>query len=1095
MTSDTLHASDHPEPGKGSTEARWFKIYSAAILAVWTAVILLSFYLAHRNAYKTASDSAIIQARTAYEKDVIYRRWNSISDTYARISPKIPSNPYLPEYLRDIPTEYNFVLTRINPAYMTRLVHELGALSTGTIGHITSTTPIRLDNLADQWETIALNKLEKDPKLQEITEIQYKNDVPYMRFMGGLVTEKSCISCHPDYAEGTMRGGIGIDVPMGPFWGIAKKNIRDMSFSHLGIWFLGTSTMLVGSRKMLHRVKERDRAQNALQNLTEELEEKVVERTRDVVTRQSLLQSFMDNTEAGVYMKNADLEYMMINRRMADIIDKRQEDMIGQISVTPPTAASKRALECEQLVLQSKTSMHTEVIVPTDGGSVTCSLFLFPIFNMDKELEGVGGMLVDITQRKRMEESLLDAKNAAEKANRAKNDFLANISHEIRTPLNGVIGMADLLLRTRLNPDQASMAAVIKTSSNSLLGVLNDVLDFSKIEAGKMHLEMLPFGLRNLLFDSVKGLAPIAYKKGLELIVHIEPRVPDHLLGDKQRISQIILNLLSNAIKFTESGEVSLTVRQIKTDEHKITLRISFTDTGIGISPEKQEQIFAAFVQADTSTTRKFGGTGLGLAISSKLSALMGSALKLESQPGHGSTFWFDLELTRLDEGSPSKPIMSKEILKGYRVLVVDDNSTNRRIMVEQLSAWEMEPTACGSVDEAMLLLREAKNSVTSFALVLTDMQMPMKDGLVLLNEIEADPDLRGLPVILLSSGSPAECETKLTHFSARLNKPVNPIELLRGISSALQLWESIGMNQLQEEAEREYRRTSQQSYNILLAEDMEMNQLVASRMLSDLGHKITVAGDGQHALDLLAENKYDIIFMDIQMPAMDGMVATKMLRQHEQADPTLGHTPVVAMTAHAMKGDKEKYLASGMDSYISKPILMSELTEVIDEISLRYNLSGSVVMPGASGMAMPEQAAAELLDQYGKSGFTSKQSEPCLDRQIMKHSFAGDTQLACQSIRIYMRDAPILLGRIETAQESNNNTELTAGSHALKGITGFYTKGLLYQSCLSMEKSGQAELLPDEKSTLALQLVILKEQIEDILREMQIYLDENDCA
>lgn len=1081
------------EADKKRTDEGMFKLYVVALLVLWSAVIGLSFYSGYQNAYSAAADSAIIQARTAYEKDLVYRRWVASNSIYAKVSPKVLPNPHLPLEMRDIPTEYGFTLTKINPAYMTRMVHELGALDTGTLGHVTSRKPIRPANVSDEWETKALDRLENDRSIKEITAVQYKNDTPYMRFMGGLATEAICVDCHAEYTEGTMRGGISIDVPMQPFWSRASDTVNSLAVSHMGIWLIGFSGIMIGSRKMLRRIRERDRAQKALQRLTEDLEEKVAERTRELITRQSLLQSFMDNTEAAVYIKDTEQQYLMVNRSMADLFGKTPDEIIGS-ALPAGNADMQRMLEYEKTVLTGQTSMTAEISVINAGGrSIPSSLFLFPILGVNREVEGVGGMIVDITQRKRMEEALLEAKNAAEKASKAKNDFLANISHEIRTPLNGVIGMADLLLRTRLTPDQASMAAVIKNSGNSLLGVLNDVLDFSKIEAGKMHLEMLPFGLRGMLFDSIKGVSPIAYQKGLELIVNIEPSVPDHLLGDKQRISQIILNLLSNSIKFTDKGEVSLTVRQLSDDGHKARLRFSVTDTGIGISPEKQQQIFAAFVQADTSTTRKFGGTGLGLSISSKLAALMNSALRLESQPGYGSTFWFDLDLTRLDENVQTKPtLMSQDALKGYRVLVVDDNATNRRIMVEQLSAWEMNPAACSSVDEALRILRTPGRADGPFDLVLTDMQMPVKDGTELLKELKKDQTLGGIPVILLASELPTRCEEDLAGFSARLSKPVNPAELLYSISSALNLWESVNIEQLREEAHKEAARMSSRSYSVLLVEDMEMNQLVSSRMLGDLGHKVAVAGDGQHALDLLAKNKYDIVFMDIQMPVMDGLVATRMLRQNEKDDPSRGHTPVVAMTAHAMKGDKEKYLAAGMDSYISKPVIMNELIEIIEEISSRFSLEGEK-------NSCPAQPATpldiEIIAQASGPAQPENRDDLLLDPEIMQLSFSGDKNLICQGMRIYMRDAPSLLEKIEKAIASGDNDELFDKSHALKGITGYYNKGLLYQSCLSIERAGRANLLPEEKQTLTLQMGSLKKQVSDMLTDMQKYMEENGCA
>ncbi len=953
------------------------QLFFVLLIGAWTAVIATSLWYNLQQLDEHARDSARIQARTAFEKDVVYRQWNSLHGGIfvPVITDKFEPNPYLKAEGRDIADQAGKLYTKINPAYMTRLVHELGALRTGVRGHITSTRPIRPGNAPDSWEKAALEQLESG-KTDEITEVQQIDGQPYMRLIRGLVTEKSCITCHPEYTLGQIRGGISVSTPMGPFLDTVQHSRRMLFSTHLALWVVGLCGVSLGMRQISAGLQERDDAEESLRTLTQELEQRVADRTEDLKSRQRELEAFVNNANAGVFLKRLDGVYTNINARFAAILDRPVDRIRGCTNFELLDSASADAIfEHERKVIANSASMEMKNCFVSNTG-VRHSCFTFPVLERNKVI-ALGGLVVDMSERDNAEKALREAKEAAEQASRAKSDFLANMSHEIRTPLNGVIGMADLLLRTRLSPDQASMAAAIKTSSDSLLLVLNDVLDISKIEAGKLTLEQTSFLLRDVLFDSIKGLTPIAYKKNLELILHISPQVPDHVVGDPVRLRQVILNLVNNSLKFTEQGEVVVTILPISQTEEKVRLRFSVTDTGIGIPQEKQERIFRAFEQADTSTTRRYGGSGLGLAICSRLLSLMGSSLELKSHEGFGSSFWFELDLP-LEKGDfcPQKPLVSTEALKGIHVLIVDDNETNLHILNETLTMWGLEVRQSKSVDEAYAFANVAAGSSRPFKLILSDLQMPDKDGVDLLRLVQGNPALSHLPVILLTSGNlPSEIQSstgKPGFFEAVLDKPVRPEILMRSIAAALNIWESYDAQEIQRTEELQPLPPTAR-LDILLVEDVEMNQMVASRMLKELGHSVTIVADGKQALEAVSSHHYDMVFMDIQMPVMDGVQSTLAIRELERQGILGEKTVIVAMTANALKGDRMKYLSVGMDGYLAKPILLEDLRRTISEV-----LSGEAQAEQEDTAAKSEPSWCTFLDaaRTGLVSFPDEASE-----------------------------------------------------------------------------------------------------------------------
>ena len=653
-----------------------------------------------------------------------------------------------------------------------------------------------------------------------------------------------------------------------------------------------------------------------------------------------------------------------------------------------------------------------------------------PILAEGGEIREWVGVHTDIDAEKQAEAAMREAKEAAEAASRAKSEFLANMSHEIRTPLNGIIGMAELALDTELTPEQREYLGMVKLSADHLLTVINDILDFSKIEAGKLDLDLVDFDLRDTLDDTVATLAMRAHKKGLELADHVAADVPDALWGDPHRLRQVVVNLIGNAIKFTERGEVVLRVELRSRTDEEVCLHFAVSDTGIGIAPDQQQKLFKAFSQADTSTTRKYGGTGLGLAISASLVQMMGGEIWLESQAGQGSTFHFTARFgpARAPVARPARAEPAH--VHGLPVLVVDDNATNRRILEEMLTNWGMRPTVVEGGREALAALEQAHGAGSPFALVLLDAMMPEMDGFTLAERIRRDPEPMGSTLMMLSSANRREDAARCRELgvSTYLTKPIRQSTLLDAIMTSLGASASVE-DRTAALAGHPTPAGGRRTLRLLLAEDNAVNQRLAVSLLEKRGHQVVVAENGREALDALDGLPFDAVLMDVQMPEMDGFEATAAIRAREAV--TGAHTPIIAMTAHALKGDRDRCLEAGMDAYVSKPLRPQELFEVLAGLVTAHDdASPGSASPEAQHAAFDMAAALERVD--------------------------GDAELLKELAGLFLGECPRWMAEIRQAIDQRDASKLHQAAHALKGSVGNFGARAAVAAAQRLETDGR---------------------------------------
>ena len=649
------------------------------------------------------------------------------------------------------------------------------------------------------------------------------------------------------------------------------------------------------------------------------------------------------------------------------------------------------------------------------------------------------GVQTDVTARRESARALEEAKAAAEAASRIKSEFLANMSHEIRTPMNGILGMTDLILETDLTREQRESLGLVKSSAEALLGIINDILDFSKIEAGKLELDPTPLFLRDVIGDTLKPLAFGAHEKGLELACDLRPEVPDLTVGDPVRLRQVLTNLVGNAIKFTAKGEVVVRAELVEEAADGYRVRFGVTDTGIGIPANKLDSIFDPFTQADGSTTRRFGGSGLGLTICARLVGMMGGRIWVESETGKGSTFFFEARLARA-RASVERPSPLSADVRGMAVLVVDDNATNRRVLEDTLKNWGARPVSAESGPAALAELRRAAEVGAPYPLVLLDAMMPGMDGFQVAEAVGQDPAIAGAAVLLLTSadatGDAARCRE--LGLAAYLVKPVKGSELNAAIAAALHgrpARTRIGVTPGPVAATRADGDTPVgRPLKVLVAEDNAVNQRVILRLLEKYGHKAVVANHGGEAIAALDREDFDVVFMDVQMPEVDGFAATKVIRDREAAGHRFGgwpRLPIAAMTAHAMKGDRERCLANGMDDYVSKPVQRPELLRVL---AWAAGLGVRNPEPGTRNEERPVVRHSEF--RAPSSGFGG--GPPPLDRDAALERLGGDEELFAEVAALFLADAPRMVEDIRRAAETGDPVTLQRAAHTLKGAAGY---------------------------------------------------------
>ncbi len=781
------------------------------------------------------------------------------------------------------------------------------------------------------------------------------------------------------------------------------------------------------------------------------------EAERALARERHLLRTLMDHLPNLIYVKDLQSRFLVANDATLRALGaESDQQVLGKTDFDfLPRERAERFFQDEQEVLRTGQPLlnHEELLIDHDGIARWLLTTKIPLRGSDGEIIGLVGISHDISSRRTMEAELRRAVEVAEQASKAKSEFLARMSHEIRTPMNAVIGMTELALDTDLTPEQRDCLTMVLTSAEALLTIINDILDFSKIEAGKLQLEPAPFHVRDSLADAVRSLGVKAQQKNLELACHVSTEVPDLLVGDLGRLRQIIVNLLGNAIKFTDKGEIVLKVDRQSINNGELTLLFEVRDTGIGIPADKQQAIFEPFEQVDGSLKRKYEGTGLGLAISSQLVQLMGGKMSVESEVGRGSCFRFTAKFRTISgqEGinGPTEP----PDVHGLRVLVVDDNATQREILGEMLTNWRMVPTVVESSQQALEVLHRAKAAGTPFTVLLADVGMPSPNGFDLAEQVRREPGLVDSVVLMLTAADRANFADRCREagVNATVLKPLKQSELLDTLLAVV----SVGMPRRSLDR---LPRTEEESFQlpplkILLAEDAVVNQKLAVRLLEKAGHTVQVANNGYEAVAAVAREPFDLVLMDVQMPGMGGFEATEKIRAAEAESGR--HIPIIALTAHAMKGDRERCLHAGMDGYVAKPIRARELFQMMEQVLRTHT-------PELLERKTPQSA----WDFVGINGERTSMAE-VFNRAAALERCGDDPHLLQELIEMFQTEATLWMRDLEAAVMNDNAEQVKRLAHTIKGAVGTFAAQQAYDIALKMEMLGQEQRLTEAKVLL----------------------------
>ena len=776
-----------------------------------------------------------------------------------------------------------------------------------------------------------------------------------------------------------------------------------------------------------------------------------------------LLQTLLNHLPDSLYFKDSASRFLRISKMLADRFGLRDPvEAVGKTDADffTPEHAQQARIDEQQLMQTGRPVLDQEEMETwPDGRRTWVASTKLPLRDSAGKVIGTFGISRDITARKQAQVELQQAKYAAEAASRAKSEFLANMSHEIRTPMNGIIGMTGLALATDPTPEQREYLSLVQASAESLLSILNDVLDFSKIEAGKLEFETVEFRVRDKVADAIKAISLQGHRKGLELAYRINANVPNRVLGDPGRLCQVITNLVANAVKFTERGEVIVKVRradqaagnQPEVPEASLLLHFTVHDTGLGVPAEKQRLIFEPFAQADNSTTRKYGGTGLGLAICAQLVEIMGGKIWVESGAAAGSAFHFTARFG-LPGDAREAPATYPTMIYQLPVLVVDDHETTRAILGEMLLSWGMRPTLAASATEALAAARQATREQQQFPVAIIDARMPGSDGYALSQQLEQEPSCaQSLIVLLASINEPRDLiRYRSPNIRASLLKPVKQSELFDCIVTLL---DSACPVESTADLISAQRVEQGGSLRVLLAEDSLVNQKLAVGLLHRQGYTVTVANDGKQVLEALEQGNFDVVLMDVQMPIMDGLEATTAIRASEAA--TQRHIPIIAMTAHALKGDRDRCLAAGMDAYLAKPIRPKELFLLLDAVPGQRQPVPAIASPELQGLG----------------------NGP-VDWRAAMQAVGGDRQLLNEVVAAFLDECPRLMAILRDTVERSEPAVLFRAAHTLKSSLRYFGAAQAYDYAYRLECLGRQ----GDLSSAAAILTSLEQEIRRVL-------------